>query len=194
MHEMKKLIFIDACLREGSRTKRIAEPLIRELSFRYEIETVDLCERSFPVVGREMLQERLNGTVPIEAISLARRIAAADRIVIAAPFWDMSFPSALKVFFENMTLYGTTFDSNEKECYGLCRAEKVLYITTRGMDISTGDPLEQATPYIKAISHLWGLGPLSVVSAQNMDYSSPEQIEEKIEEAISEGLEICRSF
>lgn len=64
---------------------------------------------------------------------------------------DISFPSALKVFFENMSLFGITFDTNDKECYGLCKAEKVMYITTRGMNISTGDSLEQATPYIKAI-------------------------------------------
>ena len=55
------------------------------------------------------------GDVPAEHDDLARRIAAADRIIIAAPFWDMSFPSALKVFFANMSLFGITFDSNEKE-------------------------------------------------------------------------------
>lgn len=96
--------------------------------------------------------------------------------------------------FENMSLFGVTFDSNDKECYGLCKAEKVLYITTRGMDICTGDPLEQATPYRKALSHLWGLGNLYVVSAENMDYSTPEEIESKIKEAIAEGLEICKDF
>jgi FMN-dependent NADH-azoreductase len=106
----------------------------------------------------------------------------------------MSFPSALKVFFENMSLFGVTFDSNDKECYGLCNAEKVMYITTRGMDISTGDPLEQATPYIKALSHLWGWGELTVISAQNMDYSSPEEIEEKVMKSIAEGIDICKKF
>ena len=49
--------------------------------------------------------------------------------------------SAMKVFFENMSLFGITFDSNDKECFGLCKAEKVMYITTRGMNIMTGDPL-----------------------------------------------------
>ena len=49
----------------------------------------------------------------------------------------MNFPSALKVFFENMSLFGVTFDSNDKECYGLCKAEMVIYITTRGMNIET---------------------------------------------------------
>lgn len=69
-----------------------------------------------------------------------------------------------------------------------------MYITTRGMDISTGDPLEQATPYIKALSHLWGWGELTVISAQNMDYSSPAEIEIKVADAIEEGLEACKGF
>lgn len=191
---MKNIIFIDACMRAGSRTKRIAERIIEELSGRYCIETIRLGEADYPVVDNRILEERNNGTVPKAHAELAGRIAAADRIIIAAPFWDMSFPSALKVFFENMSLFGITFDSNDKECYGLCKAEKVMYITTRGMDISTGDPLEQATPYIRALSHLWGWGELTVISAQNMDYSSPEEIEERISKAIGEGLEACKEF
>ena len=192
--DMKKLIFIDACMRAGSRTRRIATPIIAELGMRYSVETVDLTRNIYPVADNYTLEDRNQGVVPAEDVDLAKRIAAADRIVIAAPFWEMSFPSALKVFFENMSLFGITFDSNEKECYGLCKAEKVKYITSRGMNISTGDPLEQATPYIKAISYLWGWGELTVVAAQNMDYSSDKEIEERITKAIEEGLEICKTF
>ena len=191
---MKKLIFIDACMRAGSRTKRIASPIIEELGKRYSVETVDLTKNMYPVADNNTLEDRNQGIVPQEHVAIAKKIAAADRIVIAAPFWDMSFPSALKVFFENISLFGVTFDSNAKECYGLCKAEKVMYITTRGMNISTGDPLEQATPYIKALSHLWGWGGLTVISAQNMDYSTPEEIEERVSKAIAEGLEICKQF
>ena len=69
-----------------------------------------------------------------------------------------------------------------------------MYITTRGMDIATGDELEQATPYLKALSWLWGIGPLQVVAAQNMDYVSAEVIEEKIAVAVAEGLQIAKEF
>ena len=44
------------------------------------------------------LEDRNQGIVPPEHVALAKKILAADRIVIAAPFWDMSFPSAWKVF------------------------------------------------------------------------------------------------
>ncbi len=191
---MRKLIFIDACMRPDSRTRMIAEPLIMELSKNYEIETIILDGADFPIVDSGIISDRSNGIVPEKYASIARRVADADRLVIAAPFWDMSFPSALKVFFENMSLFGITFDSNDKECYGLCKAEKVLYITTRGMDIETGSPLEQATPYIRALSHLWGLGELHIVAAQNMDYETPEGIKTRINHAIVEGMAICKSF
>ena len=191
---MAKLVFIDATMREGSRTRRIARPLVDELGKRYDIETIRLDGAGFPAVDSRILHDRDSGIVPEEYAEMARRIAAADRIVIAAPFWDMSFPSELKVFIENMSLFHITFDSDDRHYYGLCKCEKVLYITTRGMDIRTGDPLEQATPYLRALSYLWGLGELYVISAENMDYSSPDVIEGKISEAISRGLELCRDF
>lgn len=191
---MDRLIFIDCTMREESRTRKIAMPLVEELGKRYDIETIRLDGAGFPAVGSRILHDRDNGIVPEEYAEMSRRIAAADRLVIAAPFWDMSFPSALKVFFENMSLFHITFDSDNTHCYGLCKCQKVLYITTRGMNIHTGDPLEQATPYIRALSALWGLGELHVISAENMDYSSQEEIDRKISAAIEEGMELCRTF
>ena len=191
---MRKIFYVDACLRTGSNTKKIADAIIAKLAERYDIETVRLSEHTFPVVNNDVLNDRANGIVPDEYVAMAKKLADADRLVIAAPFWDMSFPGALKVFLENMSLFNVTFGSNEIECYGLCKAEKVLYITTRGMNISTGDALEQATPYINAIGKLWGLGELHVISAQNMDYSTEEQKAEKVKNAIEEGLKLCCEF
>lgn len=191
---MQKLIFIDSCMREESRTKRIATPIIAELSKRYEVERIALEGASYPAVDSKTLQDRNIGIVPEHFVDLAKKVAAADRIVIAAPFWDMSFPAILKLFIENLSLFGVTFNTDDKTCYGLCKCQKLLYITTRGMNISTGDPLEQATPYLKALSFLWGLGEIVTISAQNLDYSSPEEIEDKISLAIESGLNLCKDF
>lgn len=191
---MESLVVINACMREGSRTQRILDGVLAQLSKKYNVETVNLGELDCKWVNSDVLKERDNGYVPQLYVNLAKKVANADRLVIAAPFWDMSFPSVLKVFFENISLFNITFTSTQTECVGLCKAKKVLYITTRGMNIKTGDPLEQATPYIKALSKLWGLGELYVVSAQNMDYSSQNEIDCKIETAIAKGLELCKSF
>lgn len=192
---MQKLILIDTCMRDGeSRTRRILEPLMSELGKRYEIETVVLDGEDYQAVGRRVLAERGEGHVPEAIAEQARRLAAADRIVIAAPFWDMSFPAILKVFIENMSLFNITFKDNGTYFEGLCRCEKVLYITTRGMNVKTGEPMEGATPYIKAIGALWGLGEVITVAAENLDYSTPEEVDERINAAVAQGLEICREF
>ena len=192
---MKKLLYIDACIRNGeSRTKRIATPIVEALREKYDVETLVLNELPLDIVKEKLLQKRVSGEVEPEVMAWAEMVRDADRIVIAAPFWDMSFPAALKVFFELCSIFNVTFKSDDKTCFGNCRAEKMLYITTRGMDIPTGDVLEQATPYLKALSWLWGIGPLQVVAAQNMDYVSAEEIEEKIASAIAEGLEIAKEF
>lgn len=193
---MDKLIIIDACVREDeSRTRRIAEPVISALSKRYEVTRYNLPEMDMLTpLDPVLFKERGEGDIPAWAVQAAKDIADADRILIAAPFWDMSFPAALKCFFEQTSLFDITFTDNGKTCIGLCKAPKVLFITTRGMEIPTGDPREQATPYLKALGSLWNLGELTTIAAWNMDYSSAEKIEEKIAACISQGLELSADW
>ncbi len=192
---MKSLVVIDACVRQSeSRTLRIAEPLVDALSRRYTVTRFRLPEMDIVPLTPALYTGRGNGEIPSWAEEAARAIADADRILIAAPFWDMSFPAVLKCFFEQTSLFDITFTDNGKTCVGLCKAPKVLYITTRGMDIVTGSDLEQATPYLKALSRLWNLGELTTLSAQNMDYSTAEEIEAKISAAVSEGLTLAQTW
>lgn len=192
---MKKLLYIDACIRdEQSRTKRIATPIVEVLKQKYEVQTLVINDLDLSIVKKELITKRNNGDIDPQVMSWAESVRDADRIVIAAPFWDMSIPAALKNFLELCSIFDVTFKSDDKTCYGNCKAEKMLYITTRGMDIDTGDVLEQGSSYLKALSWLWGIGPLQVVSAQNMDYLSEREIEERISKAISEGLKIAEEF
>lgn len=191
-----KLVIINACVRQGdSRTLRIAEPIIKALSLRYDTVRYDLPDMEGVVpLTPELFAARGREEMPAWAVAAASDIAEADRILISAPFWDMSFPSVLKCFFEQTSLFGITFTDNGSTCVGLCKSPKVLYITTRGMDIATGDPQEQATPYFKALSSLWNLGNITTISARNMDYSTKEEIETKISDAVAEGLRLAMEW
>ena len=192
---MQKLLYIDSCIRdELSRKRRIATPIIEKLKDRYDVETIVINDLELNPVQYDENRRRATGTVSEEALCWANKIKNADRIVIAAPFWDMSIPAALKTFFELCSLFHVTFDSDDKTCYGLCKAEKALFITTRGMEIKTGEPLEQATPYLKALFWLWGIKGLEVIARENFDYISAEKIEEEISSAIKEGLELAENF
>ncbi len=79
-----------------SRTRRILDAAKEALSSRYNIESIDVNEAALLPLTPKSLAERSSGIVPEATVALARKIAAADRIIIAAPFWDMSFPAALK--------------------------------------------------------------------------------------------------
>lgn len=192
---MKKLVVIDACIREEeSRTRRIAAPIIQVLAKRYEIVRYDLTEMPMEPLTPRTYADRVAGIIPEWALEAARTIAAADRILIAAPFWDMSFPAVLKTFFEHISLFDITFTDNGHSCVGLCKCEKVMYVTTRGMNIPTGDPREQGSSYLQALSRLWDLGIILTVAAWNLDYATPEEIEEKIENATRFGLRLAETF
>lgn len=192
---MNKLVYIDACIRDdASRTKKIASPIVEELKKKYDVTTLAINELKLDIVQKDLINKRLNGDIPEYVMNWAETIRDADRVVIAAPFWDMSIPSALKVFIELCSILNVTFNSDDKTCFGNCKSQKVLYITTRGMNIPTRDKLDQGTSYLEALSFLWGLGEVIVVSAQNMDYVTETEIEEKINSAIKEGLEICKDF
>ena len=191
----KKLVVIDACIRgEESRTRRIAEPIIRELAKRYDITRYDLARMPMEPLTPESYAQRVAGSVPAWAVEAAKTLAEADRIVVAAPFWDMSFPAVVKVFFEQTSLFDITFTDNGRSCVGLCKCEKVMYITTRGMNIPTGDTREQGSSYLQALSRLWDLGTVLTVAAWNLDYSSPNELEEKIESATRFGLRLAETF
>ena len=192
---MKSLVVINACVRQAdSRTLRIAEPVIEALAKRYKITRYDLPDKDIVPLNPELFAERGLGEIPSWASEAASAIAGADRILIAAPFWDMSFPAVLKCFFEQTSLFDITFTNNGNTCVGLCKAPKVLYITTRGMDIPTGNLREQATPYLKALGSLWNLGELTTLSARNMDYSSEEEIEKKISRAVADGTKLAQTW
>jgi FMN-dependent NADH-azoreductase len=192
---MKKLVVIDACIRgEESRTRRLAEPIIASLARRYEIQRYDLTQMPMEPLTPRTYAERAAGVIPAWALEAARTIAEADRLMVVAPFWDMSFPAVLKVFFEHTSLFDITFTDNGRSCVGLCKCEKVLYVTTRGMNIPTGDPREQGTTYLHALSALWDLGNVLTVAAWNMDYSTPEELKAKLESAERFGLRLAETF
>ena len=86
-------LYINACVRADSRTKKLAEALLTKLSD--EIMEVKLEDIDFPVTDEKFLGKRdsliQQGRFDDDSFELARQFAGADTIVIAAPYWDLSF-------------------------------------------------------------------------------------------------------
>ena len=111
-----KLLYIDCCITvhgSASRTAALAETFLsawRAAHPEADIETLDLKTLTLnPLLGNALrLRETLQGEGRTEGASfaLARQFAAADRIVIAAPYWELSFPAQLRLYIEHIAAQG----------------------------------------------------------------------------------------
>lgn len=164
------LLFINACVRKESRTKELADTLLAKQNEPYE--ELVLKSLRFPLVDeaflnrRDDLIARRDFSDPV--FDLARQFAEADEIVIAAPFWDLSFPAALKQYFEQINVRGITFYyTPEGIPTGLCRAKRITYITTVGGNYF---PEEYGTGYVKALAQsFYGIPEFRLISAAGLD-------------------------
>lgn len=128
------VLYINCCPREASRTKKIADALVKKLG---AFEELDLYALNLQPVDRARLERRdallRENRLDAEDFSLARQFAEADAIVVAAPFWDLSFPSMLKIYVENVYITGiVSAYAEDGTPVGLCRAKKMYYVTTAG--------------------------------------------------------------
>ena len=178
------ILFINCCVRKDSRTKRLADACLKLLGG--EVLEIRLKDVSFPVVDEEFLSRRdsliAEKKFDDSLFELARLFASADEIVIAAPYYDLSFPASLKQFFEQINVVGITFRyTPEGSPQGLCKAKDVYYVTTAGAPFISE---EFGYGYVKALaSDYYGIGNTRLISALGLDISGadPEKI---INEAI----------
>lgn len=189
-------LFINACVRKESRTRRLAEVLLGKLGG--PVTELDLSEIDFPVTDEVFLAQREQAAAGTEMtcdvpeqvtdmLQLARQFAEADQIVIAAPFWDLSFPAALKQYFEQINVVGITFVyTPEGFPQGLCKARSLYYVTTAGGDFF---PEEFGFGYVRALGQgFYGIPKVELIAATGLDIvgADVEGILRKCEEEMSQ--------
>lgn len=192
---MKKIIYVNAIIRKDeSRTKRLADAIISSIKDEVELKEINLNELPLNPYNEVTYEDKVNNGTEELFYNLSKEIAGSDGLIIASPFWDMSFPSLLKSFLEKISLFDVMFVSDDKRCIGIAKCPFMYYIVTRGMDIKDGDELEQGTPYLKALCWLWGIKRFEVTSASNFDYLPNDAIDKEIENKIKEGRKLIKSL
>lgn len=174
---MKKALIVDCCIRgEASRTKRILEAFLDALPEKYEIKRLVLSEEGISYLSPSSLADRdaliAKKSFDHPRFSYAREFAEADLIVMAAPFWDLSFPALLKIYIEQVSVDGITFHATESGLQGLCKAEKLIFITTRGGSYGLGsglEDMEMGSRYLKALHIFFGIGDYHLIAANGLD-------------------------
>ncbi len=193
---MKKVLFVDGCFRkELSRTARLSRAFFSALEG-YDIVRIDLDTLPIVPLGRKEMEERNALTAAGEyghtMFALAKQFAEADMVVIAAPFWDMGIPAKLKTYLEHVSVSGIAFDG--ATCQGACRAERMVFLTTRGLEIEEGNEQEQATPYLKALCRFFGIEEFMSVSCYGLDVVPPEECESRLRRAEEEAIMLAKSL
>ena len=181
------ILFVNACVREQSRTERLAEHLIKAIGM--PVSELRLGDCVFPPVDETFLKERdlliAEKKFDDPMFEPARRFSEAEEIIIAAPFWDLSFPAVLKQYFEQINVVGITFRYNSKGIpEGLCRAKKLYYVTTVGGDFF---PEIYGAGYVKAMAQsFYGIEDVELIAATGLDIEGAdvEKILKNCEEEI----------
>ena len=175
------ILYINACVREDSRTDKIARAVLAKCGGAYT--ELYLPDENLQPLSAERLEKRTRlieaGDYSDEMFRYAKQFAAADTVVIAAPYWDLSFPALLKLYIENIYVTGIVSEyTADGTPHGLCRAHELIYVTTAGgpyvPDYSFG--------YIKDLAeHYLGIPETKLIQAEMLDVVGfdPDDIVEK---------------
>lgn len=177
---MSALLFINACVRgEASRTLKLANCFLSEYKKHHPgvcIEKVSLALNSLKPMDTALLETRnqLYSSHHLEhpLFAPARQFAEADSIVVAAPFWDLSYPAVLRIYLEHVTVPAITFgyDAGGRNI-GLCRAKKLLFVTTRGGNFSAPETemMECGARHLAALCRMYGIPQFKLLCAEGLD-------------------------
>lgn len=198
-----KILFIDCCIRDAavSRTKELCNHFFRELcdaENKSEIKTVDLNSLVLldllplsraDILHRNELIQKKDFNNPF--FDYAHEFSSADYIVVGAPFWNLTLPSKLKVYLEWVCMSGITFKYEGSTCIGLCKAKKMLLISTAGFHLNG---VNNGADYLSQLSREFlGIPEFNYVCPEGLDISE-NNVEEIIMSAKQDLTELAKTF
>ena len=184
---MKKILWIDACVRKESRTRKLAEHILSKLGG--TVTRVDLDKEQIPPLTGKMLTYRSRKAEEQDFSDPVFRYAVqfkdADEILISAPYWDLSFPASLKSYIEAINIVGLTFRyTEENQPVSMIKAKRLIYVTTAGGRILSEEP---GFGYIRLVMNsFYGIEEFLCFKSENLDLigADPESILKKSREEI----------
>ena len=185
-----KILVIDACMRgDVSRTRQLYERLLAYEIGEHDVEVLKLAEEDLkPMTGADtdIRAEYVNsGMLDHPMFKYAHQFKEADCIIVAAPYWDLSFPSVLKVYLEQICVTGITFGYEGADCVGYCKAKKLIYLSTCGGFLQ-GPHL--GAEYVKAVGGMLGIHEFEEFAVEGLDIDPS-----KVEELMCEGFKRMQS-
>ena len=170
MNKPKNVLFVNACVRENSRTLALANRVLSHLNgtvVEYNLESAGLRPLTRETLAkRDALLAAGDKTDPM--LRPALDFAGADEIVLAAPYWDLSFPASVKTWIEHINCVGLTFAYGSDDMpYGLCKAKRLFYVMTAGGPVF---PPNEGFAYVETLCKaFYGIPAVQLFSAACLD-------------------------
>ena len=168
---MSTILFVNACMRgNDSRTLSLCKEYFATKTSDV-IEEVNLDKLALsPLSGSSAayrMEKQAKKAWDDPIFTYAKQMVEADEIVIGAPYWDLSFPAALKTYLEHCCVCDITFHyTQEGRTEGLCKSKTLTYITTSGGFI--GDK-NFGYDYVCGLAEMLSLGKPRFISAEGLD-------------------------
>lgn len=187
------LLFVDCCISQretASRTAALCNAYLDSWKTAHpegKVETLTLSRLNLKPFDIPMLNERDDlfraGRLDHPVFALARQFAAADQILVGAPFWDLAFPALLRIYIEHISANGVTYCYDDEGPHGRCKARKLAYLTSGG-DFER--PGSNGVEYWKQLCDMYGIGAYESVFAGGLD-ADPSRTEEFMAAALAQA-------
>ena len=198
---MSKVLYVKANIKnEGeSRTFKVSDSFVEEYKKNNpedEIITLDLYKENIDFLRVDDLgklfgpkdEESKNNSI----LKYAYQFADADKYIIAAPMWNLSFPAILKAYIDYVSVSGITFKYTAEGPVGLLNNKKAVHIVSRGGGYDNS-PYEMGDRYLRTILGFFGISEIETIAVENVDVMGVN-VKEKVEEGIEKAISLAKKF
>lgn len=168
-----KVLFVNCCISEhDSRTFCLAQAVLSKFTStsKVELKVEDLTTKPIAPLNKLDLifRDKLiqNHDFKNKMFDYANNFVSSDVIIIASPYWDLLFPAELRCYIEQIMVNNITFQYKNNSPIGLCKAKKLIYVTTVGGYTYNHDI---GYDYIMAIANMLGIKSTTRISAEGLD-------------------------
>lgn len=204
---MNQVLAIVANPRSNSFTRRLLQSFLTAYKLCHPADVItelDVYQCDIPVIDDAVIkawdkppQDR--SPADLAVLSKVERFTdqfiAVDKIVIAAPMWNLHFPPQLLAYLATVIVAGKTFVYTEQGCQGLLRDKPVMLLHVRGGVFSAGplQAIDFATPHLRSLCAMMGLTDFQSVICEGIE-QAPDQAEKLLQQAMRQAEQMAETF
>lgn len=177
-----RLLRIDTSARiEGSISRRLAnhyqaawqqhhpdgDVVVRDLALQAVPHIADLTIQGYYTAPNQMTPTLKSATALSD--ELIRELKAASTLLISAPIYNFSIPSALKAWIDQVVRIGQTFSYESGQFQGQLRGTHAVLVLAYGAGGYTGplQSMDHLRPYLVSLLQFIGIEHVAVVTAES---------------------------